>query len=144
MIALGTVMEKSLLLQIMVVSLIAILATIGVYGLVALLVRMDDVGYFLIERAQKMQGGIKKVVASTGSLLVASLPRIIRSLGAIGTVAMLLVGGGMFTHNIHSLHDALGFMPALIANLLTGVVVGSVLLGMLQLVKRVRSPKPTV
>ena len=75
MIALGTVMEKSLLLQIMVVSLIAILATIGVCGLVALLVRMDDVGYFLIESAQKMQGGIKKVVASVGSLLVESLPR---------------------------------------------------------------------
>jgi predicted DNA repair protein MutK len=143
-IALGTMMEQSLLLQVMVVSLIAMMATIGVYGLVALLVRMDDAGYFLIQRAQKMQGRIKKMVAWMGSLLVASLPTIIRALSVIGTVAMLLVGGGMFSHNIHRLHDVLGFMPALIANLLIGVTVGSILLGMHQLVKSVISPKPTV
>jgi len=143
-IALGTAMEQSLLLQIMVVSLIAILATIGVYGLVALLVRMDDAGYFLIERAQKMQGGIQRIVTSAGSLLVASLPRIIRALGVIGTLAMLLVGGGMFTHNIHTLHDALGFMPVLIANLLVGLVIGSLLLGMHQLVNRAKAFKPPV
>jgi predicted DNA repair protein MutK len=58
-------------------------------------------------------------------------------LGIIGTVAMLLVGGGMFTHNIHTLHDVLGFMPVLIANLLVGVVVGSLLLGLHQLAKKV-------
>jgi predicted DNA repair protein MutK len=52
-------MEQTLLIQIMVVSLIAILATIGVYGLVALLVRMDDVGYFLIKSAQKCRGNAK-------------------------------------------------------------------------------------
>jgi len=136
-IALGTVMEQTLLIQIMVVSLIAILATVGVYGLVALLVRMDDVGYFLIESAPKMQGGLQKMVTSTGSLLIASLPKIIRGLGIIGTAAMLLVGGGMFTHNIHTLHDVLGFMPVLISNLLVGVVVGSLLLGLHQLAKKV-------
>jgi predicted DNA repair protein MutK len=128
----------------MVVSLIAILATIGVYGLVALLVRMDDAGYFLIERAQKMQGGTQRIVTSAGSLLVASLPRIIRALGVIGTLAMLLVGGGMFTHNIDILHDALGFMPVLIANLLVGLLVGSLLLGMHQLANRARAFKPLV
>jgi len=142
-IALGTMMEQSLLLQVMVVSLIAMMATIGVYGLVALLVRMDDAGYFLIARARKMQGRIKKMVAWMGSLLVASLPTIIRALSVIGTVAMLLVGGGMFTHNIHRLHDALSFMPALIANLLIGVTVGSLLLGMHQFVRSVIPPKPT-
>ena len=141
-IALGTVTEQSLLLQIMVVSLIAILATIGVYGLVDLLVRMDAVGYFLIESAQRMQGGIKRMVTSGGSLLVASLPKIIRALGVIGSVAMLLAGGGMFTHNIHTLLDALVFLPAFIANLLVGVAVGSILLGMHQLVKRVSDSKP--
>ncbi len=142
-IALGTVMEQSLLLQIIVVSLIAILATIGVYGLVALLVRMDDVGYFLIESAQRMQGEIKRMVTSAGSLLVASLPKIIRALSVIGTLAMLLVGGGMFTHNIHTLHDTLGFMPVLMANLLVGVLVGSLLLAIHQLVKWVSSLKST-
>jgi hypothetical protein len=90
-----------------------------------------------------MQGGAKGIVTSAGSLLVASLPKIIRALGVVGTLAMLLVGGGMFTHNIHTLHDALGFMPALIANLLVGLLVGSLLLGMHQLVNRARTSKPT-
>jgi predicted DNA repair protein MutK len=141
MITLGTVIEESLLLQILVVSLIALLATVGVYGLVALLVRMDDTGYFLIEKAQQLQGGLQKLMAWTGSVLVASLPKIIRTLAVIGTVAMLLVGGGMFTHNINALHHALAFMPALLGDLLVGILVGALLLGTHLLVKRMRTPE---
>lgn len=136
MIALGTVMGQLLLLQVMVVSLVALLATVGVYGVVALLVRMDDTGLYLIARADRMrQEALARVVAWTGSVLVASLPKVIRALGVVGTVAMLLVGGGMFTHNIDMLHHALAFLPALLANLLIGIVVGGVLLAIQLLIK---------
>ena len=137
MIALGIVMEEPLMLQVIVVSLISILATIGVYGIVALLVRMDDIGYFFIERAQNLNHILKPTLQWTGKILVASLPGVIRGLGIIGTIAMLLVGGGMFTHNIGSLHHALVFLPSLVADMLIGLTVGGVLLGMQQLAKKV-------
>jgi uncharacterized protein len=136
MIALGTVIESSLMLQIMVVSLIAIFATIGVYGLVALVVRMDDVGFFLIDKAKQTQGTVSKIISWLGSFLVASLPWVIRSLGIIGTIAMLLVGGGMFTHNIEYVHHALLFMPTFLANFVVGFVVGAVLVGAMMLVPK--------
>ncbi len=144
MIALGTMMEHSLLLQVLVVSLIAILATIGVYGLVAILVRMDDIGFHLIAQAARMRGRWAQMVEWSGLLMVASLPKIIRALGIIGTVAMLLVGGGMFTHNIHILHQILDFMPLFLANLLMGAVVGGVALAVSKIIKKVISVKRPV
>lgn len=134
-IALGTVINRSLILQILVVSLIAMLATVGVYGLVALLVRMDDAGFYLTRKAQKIQGIYARVLAWTGSALVASLPLIIRALGIIGTIAMLLVGGGMFTHNIDTLHHWVEFMPGLVGDGLAGIIVGGLLLGAHQMVR---------
>lgn len=139
MIALGTVMNKSLSLQIMVVSLIAIIATVGVYGLVALLVRMDDAGFYLIERANTLTGFFSSLLKRFGSLLVTSLPYIIRALGVIGTVAMLIVGGGMFTHNIHAVHNALAFMPSIIADTLAGCIVGAVILTVQLAVQSIRN-----
>jgi predicted DNA repair protein MutK len=124
-VGLGTVMEHSLLMQVVVVSFIAIIATIGVYGLVALLVRMDDVGFYLIERSQGMEGLIARGVNRAGMLLVAALPWIIRLLGFIGTAAMLLVGGGMFVHNIKAVHHTLDFMPSIAAELISGLMVGA-------------------
>jgi predicted DNA repair protein MutK len=137
MIALGTVMEQPLGIQFLVVSLIAVAATAGVYGLVALLVRMDDAGFHLIERAQEMGGASAQVYRRTGALLVSSLPKVIKVLGIIGTVAMLLVGGGMFVHNIDAVHHALAFMPALAADLAAGLVVGGIVLGGVSLWKAV-------
>ncbi len=139
MIALGTMMQHSLLLQIMVVSLIAVLATVGVYGIVALIVRMDDMGFFLIGHAKKMQGAFAVVIKWTGSFLVASLPKVIRALTIIGTVAMLLVGGGMFTHNIGVLHHFLSFMPSLLADLLIGLLVGAILVVVQLLVESMKT-----
>lgn len=127
-IALGTVMEQTLPIQVMVVSLIAVLATIGVYGLVALLVRMDDTGIYLIARSKNMQGFGARAVHGTGTVLIAALPKVIRLLGYVGTVAMLLVGGGMFVHNIEWVHQALHFLPAVAAELLAGLVVGGIIL----------------
>jgi len=139
MIALGTVMEQPLSLQIIVVTLIAILATVGVYGVVALIVRMDDMGLFLISSAERLKGLLASMLRGAGTFLVASLPWVIRALAVIGTIAMLLVGGGMFTHNLHALHHAAEVMPAFFINLLVGGVVGIVLVGAQQLVAKFRS-----
>jgi predicted DNA repair protein MutK len=124
---LGTVIEEAFLLQIMVVSLIALLATVSVYGLVALLVRMDDMGLYLVQKAQEIPENFGAVLRWLGMLMVKSLPVVIRLLTIIGTLAMLLVGGGMFTHNIPFLH--LPGLPQLLGDLVMGIVVGSLLLG---------------
>ncbi|HIP81961.1 MAG TPA: DUF808 domain-containing protein [Desulfocapsa sulfexigens] len=123
-IALGTVVEKSLAIQIVVVSIVALIATVGVYGIVALIIRLDDVGFKLIE----MAGDSRKLMSKAGGLLVQALPLIIRALTVIGTLAMLLVAGGIFMHNVHPIYDALHFMPSVLGELLTGGVVGAVAL----------------
>jgi predicted DNA repair protein MutK len=127
-IALESVMDQQLVMQLLVVSFIALLATVGVYGLVALLVKLDDMGFYLVQYALSMTGAMAKVVTKTGKILIASLPTIIRVLEFVGTIAMLLVGGGMYVHNIHVVHNGLHFMPAMLANLLAGMVVGFVIL----------------
>lgn len=140
-IALGTVMDQSLMMRIVVVTLIAILATVGVYGLVALIVRMDDIGFYLVERAKEFQGLLQRIVTQMGSLLIASLPIVIRTLGIVGTIAMLLVGGGMYSHNIPAVHHALDFMPLLLANLLLGLVVGGIVLAVQLSIQKIRGRK---
>ena len=119
-IALSTVMDEPLQLQIIAVSVVAILATIGVYGIVALLVRMDDAGYRLMKNETE---GFK---FSLGKFLVKSLPIIVRILGVVGTLAMLLVGGGIFVHNIHYIHDLVHGIPAVLAEFGVGLIVGIV------------------
>lgn len=141
-IALGTVMDQSLTIRILVVSLIALVATVGVYGLVALIVRMDDAGAYLINHARSFKGFLAGLSKSSGEKLIAALPWVIRLLGVIGTIAMLLVGGGMYVHNIELLHHSLEFMPSLIAELLVGLVVGAVIIGVVHLAKRLK-PQPT-
>jgi len=124
-VALGTVMEQPLVTQIIAVTIVAFLATVGVYGLVALLVRMDDFGFALIEKADDESSLLHKL----GRILVVSLPKVIRALTVIGTFAMLLVAGGIFMHNIHQLHELLHFMPSLLAEMLVGLVIGSIAFG---------------
>jgi predicted DNA repair protein MutK len=138
-VTLGTVIDSSLTIQIMVVTLIALLATVGVYSLVALLVRMDDAGRHLIAASSSMEEGIgARSMRASGELLVAALPKVIRLLGVIGTLAMLLVGGGMFVHNIDVLHHLLEVLPALLGELIIGLAVGAVLFGVLHLLKAER------
>ncbi|MCA0931655.1 DUF808 domain-containing protein [Lutimonas saemankumensis] len=124
MIALGTVTEQPLLEQILVVSIVAIIATIGVYGIVALMVRMDDTGMKLIHMARGKSQFVKSVFVIIGKGLVYSLPKLIKLLAVIGTIAMLLVGGGMFVHNIKEVHDFLHALPMIVSELLVGLVVG--------------------
>ena len=119
-IALGAVLEEPLQVRIISVTLVAILATVGVYGLVALLVRMDDLGYKLIAASDGKPG----VSKSIGTGLVKTLPVLIRILAVVGTLAMILVAGGIFVHNIHVIHDLVHALPALLGEFLVGLVIG--------------------
>ncbi len=124
MIALGTVTGKPLLEQILVVSIIAVLATIGVYGIVAVMVRMDDAGYHLIRNARGKSKFVKSSFVFFGKSLVWTLPKLIQLLAIVGTLAMLLVGGGMFVHNIPQVHDFFHSVPSVISELILGLLVG--------------------
>ena len=132
-IALGTVANEPISSQIPVVTIVAVLATIGVYGIVALLVRMDDAGYKLIESSKNKPGFLK----SLGTGLVKTLPYLIRGLGVLGTIAMILVGGGIFIHNIHFIHDLVGFLPSLIGEFIVGLIVGIIAVIIVKLVMKV-------
>ena len=119
-IAMSTVIGKPLGTQIMVVSAIALLATVGVYGIVALIVRMDEAGYHLI-KSSKSEKSIKK---SLGQLLVNALPWVIKGLSVVGTIALILVAGGIFTHNVDIFHNFLPTFPSMIREALVGIIVG--------------------
>jgi len=133
-IALSTVMGKDLTTQIITVSVVALLATIGVYGIVALIVRMDDAGYKLIDRS-KNAGFLSKL----GKFLVNLLPWIIKFLAVVGTIALLLVSGGIFVHNIEYIHHLLPNVPAVIKEFGIGLIAGLVALAVITLVKKIVS-----
>lgn len=130
-IALGSVLEKSLAIQILTVSVVAILATVGVYGIVAVIVRMDDAGYKLIKRSND-----KGLLAGLGHLLVKSLPVIIRILAVVGTLALILVSGGIFIHNIEFLHHLFPEMTSIVKELLAGLVAGLIMVAILTVGKK--------
>ncbi len=121
-IALGTVLDKPIAVQIMVVSFIALLATVGVYGVVALIVRMDDFGFKLIQ-IDNGDGGLTKKI---GELLVSALPKVIKTLTVIGTLAMILVAGGIYTHSIDQIGNLLEFLPSILSDFIVGTVVGAI------------------
>lgn len=119
-IALGTVESETLLNKILVVTLIALIATVGVYGIVALIVRMDEFGAKLIAYNEEDNSISDKI----GEFLVNALPKVIKSLSVIGTLALLLVSGGIFVHNIDFMHGLFENIPGIIVEFLTGLVVG--------------------
>ncbi|MDF2155161.1 DUF808 domain-containing protein [Vibrio sp. CAU 1672] len=98
-IALGTVTGSSIITQILVVSLIAVLMTIGVYGLVAGIVKLDDLGFYLERRSRGAGLGAK-----LGAGLIAFAPKLMKMLTVVGTAAMFLVGGGIVVHNVSAVH----------------------------------------
>lgn len=138
MIALGTVTGKPIMEQIMVVSIVAIIATIGVYGIVALMVRMDDMGMKFIQMARGKSQFVKSSLVIMGKGLVYSLPKLIQLLAVVGTIAMLLVGGGLFVHNIQEIHDMLHALPIIIAELLMGLIVGFVAFVLVKAFKKIK------
>ncbi|SDH86375.1 hypothetical protein SAMN04488062_11670 [Flavobacterium omnivorum] len=136
-IALGTVIGKPISSQIVVVSIIAIIATVGVYGIVALIVRMDEVGLKLMQVSSKENSFTKTI----GNLMVQALPKVIKSLSVIGTIALLLVAGGIFIHNIDFLHHILPQIPSIITEFIIGLVIGLLVLGFVNLFKKIFSKK---
>jgi predicted DNA repair protein MutK len=127
-IALGTVTGKPLPQQIIAVSIAAILATIGVYGVVTLLVRLDDIGMGIMHRST--EGGLSY---NFGKLLIASLPKIVRLLSVVGTIAMLLVAGGIFIHNIDILHHIFAPWPFFSGELTLGLAIGLAVVGLVHI-----------
>ncbi len=136
-IALGTVIGQPISSQIVVVSIIAILATIGVYGIVALIVRMDELGYKLIGLNSK-ERSINKFI---GNILVQALPKVIKSLAVIGTIALILVAGGIFAHNIDFLHHLFNQWPSTVKEFSFGLVIGFLVFGIVTLIKLIFGKK---
>ncbi|WP_067032338.1 DUF808 domain-containing protein [Allomuricauda sp. CP2A] len=131
-IALSTVVNETLTIRIVTVSVVALLATVGVYGIVALIVRMDDYGYRLIRLNDRDDSFSDKV----GGVLVNALPHIIKALSIVGTLALLLVSGGIFNHNIDYLHHLFPGIPSLLKDFLVGLVIGFAAVFLMKLVKR--------
>ncbi|WP_431135864.1 DUF808 domain-containing protein [Psychroserpens mesophilus] len=131
-IALGTVVGRELLFQVLVVSIVAVIATVGVYGIVALIVRMDDLGFRLIKMSKDKKG----VSYTIGNILVKALPKIIKSLSVIGTIALLLVSGGIFVHNLEFLHHFLEALPSILRDFIVGLLVGAVALIVVKFIKK--------
>lgn len=132
-IALGTVLDSSLTLQILTVSIVSLLATVGVYGIVALIVRMDDAGHKLIKYDNNRNGFLSKL----GNVLVKSLPIIIKLLAVVGTIALILVSGGIFVHNISYLHHILPNIPSIVKEFAFGLLAGLLVVGLITVVKKV-------
>lgn len=132
-IALGTVLGKPILFQIIVVSIVAVIATIGVYGIVALIVRMDDLGLKLVS----LNANKKSVSKFIGNFLIRALPIVIKSLSVIGTIALVLVAGGIFVHNIEFFHHFLDLLPTIIKDFIVGLLVGFAAFLVVTIFKRV-------
>ena len=138
-IALGTVIDEPLIQQIIVTSIIALIATIGVYGIVALIVRMDEAGYKLI----KFSKNEKSISNFIGNILVKALPIVIKSLTVIGTIALILVAGGIFVHYIPFFHHIVPTinLPSIIKEFVIGLALGIVVLGFVNLFKKIFKKK---
>lgn len=130
-IALGAVQGQDLTIQIVVVSIVAILATIGVYGVVALLVRMDDLGLYLVKKSDSTKSFLNRL----GRGLIWLLPKVVKSLSVIGTIALLLVSGGIFVHKISYFHHLLESLPSLIRDFCIGLGVGIIVFIIVSLFK---------
>jgi predicted DNA repair protein MutK len=155
-IALGTVKDAELAVRIGVVSLIAALMTVGVYGLVAGIVKLDDVGMHFMEKT-----GEAKIAAAQrrlGGALLSFAPWMMKTLSVLGTAAMFLVGGGILVHGVpqlalllHDVEDLAHELPVaadlfsglagMTFNGIIGVVAGGVLVGVQYLIGRLKPGK---
>lgn len=134
-ITLGAVAQAAFVTQIASVISVAIIMTVGVYGFVALIVKLDDMGAHLLRKQQGMLLGAQHLL---GRGLLATAPKLMKLLAVLGTAAMFLVGGGILAHGlpfIHGLTHGFGAAGALVAglgnmvvNMLLGVVAGAVVL----------------
>ena len=143
-ITLGIVAEAPLLNQILILSGIALLVTVGVYGLVGIIVKLDDMGYWLVEKTSSL-------AQWSGKALLAIAPRLMKVLSIVGTLAMFLVGGGIVVHGITPLHHAVenlahgqnaviaSLLPTA-ANLVLGFIIGAIVLAGVKAIAALRRP----
>lgn len=137
-IALGTVKEQPLSIQIAVLATIALGLTAGVYGLVALIVKIDDAGLWL-----RQKGG---AAAGLGTVLLKGAPLLMKGLSIAGTAAMFLVGGGIIVHGFHALAEvieqvaaasgAVGWLVSTLLEGLVGIITGGVIAGIVSVVAK--------
>lgn len=141
-IALGTVQAQSIVMQTIVVSTIALVVTIGVYGLVAGIVKLDDLGIHLIKNNE--EGSAKSVI---GKSLLLFAPKLMKALSVLGTIAMFLVGGGIVIHGISYLHHLQESIVHAIENIaswatvfvgiiypgIVGMIAGAIVLGVVSI-----------
>lgn len=151
-ITLGTVAATPLLNQLMVLTAVAIIMTVGVYGLVAGIVKLDDAGFHLIKAlGSSAWSGFKR---GLGAIILRAAPLLMRGLSIGGTVAMFMVGGGILTHGVGFLHHGIDSASAAVAhipvmgsvfsvltpvllNTLAGVVAGALVLLLVKLSSRI-------
>ena len=152
-ISLGTVAAATFSTKVMVLSVIAILMTVGVYGFVAMIVKIDDLGLYLTQQASSFKQTI-------GRGLLAFAPKLMKTLTIVGTVAMFLVGGGIITHAVSSLHhlteeavdhveliptvgNIIGAVTPTLINLIIGIVAGLLVVLVLGLINKIRNKSTT-
>lgn len=145
-ITLGTVAASPFMTQFTVLAGVALLMTVGVYGLVAGIVKIDDLGLYLSQR----KSGVAQVLQQKlGRGLLLAAPWLMKILTVLGTLAMFLVGGGILAHGWHDLGQGIEQLSAvagrllqpglgLLLNMLLGVLAGGVALLVVSLVKRLR------
>jgi uncharacterized protein len=147
-ITLGTVADQAFASKVAVLIGIALLMTVGVYGLVAGIVKLDDAGMLLSQCGGDGVWG--RAQRSSGRLLLLGAPWLMKSLSVLGTAAMFLVGGSILLHGITPLHHAvqawseasaaLGWLLSTVADATIGVVAGGVVVGLVNAWQRLRGP----
>ena len=145
-IALGSAAGATLLEKSLVLSTIAIGITVGVYGLVADIVKMDDLGLYLMKQTSNAKQKI-------GGFLLSAAPKLMKFLSIAGTLAMFLVGGGILVHGIDFLHhevEDLAYLTGIfesittmLLNALVGLVVGVIVVAIVTMIGKVRGNKPS-
>lgn len=145
-ITLGTVQASPFATQVTVLSTIALVMTVGVYGLVAGIVKLDDGGLYLTQRVGT--GALAGLQRSLGRAILWVAPWLMKTLSVAGTIAMFLVGGGILTHGITPLNHAIealaakagGFMASVVPVLMdtvVGIIAGALVMVAVTLVKKV-------
>jgi len=138
-IALSLVADSSFILKLSVLIIIGLITTVGVYGVVALIIKLDDIGFYFQE---KESSGAKAL----GNALVSSMPVLIKIISVVGTIAMLAVGGGIIAHETHALAfldetiKSLGMLSGTIeflSQILFGVVIGLVAVKLLPIFQKI-------
>lgn len=138
-ITLGTVADAPLMQQVIVLSGIALVMTIGVYGLVAGIVKLDDLGLWMSQKPGQW-------VRDIGNGLLRTAPYMMKGLSVIGTAAMFMVGGGILTHGVPAVHhwiesvsQSIGgiswLMPTLL-NAVAGIIAGAVVLALVSVASK--------